>query len=186
MKLVKDLSAIVMEQFELRRLALYDSLTTVRSRRGFRSEAEFQLALALLEDRQFSLLVFDIDHFKQFNDQYGHKGGDEVLVAITDRASRLIDDRHMLGRIGGDEFAIALDDIDLHEAHSLAEEIRSVVNGAPIETSAGPVSVSISVGAASAQQDCDFDDLLERADLALYQAKAQGRNCVSVCGRKTA
>ncbi|WP_305983955.1 sensor domain-containing diguanylate cyclase [Roseibium sp. MMSF_3544] len=186
-RLVKDLSSIVMEQLELRKLALFDPLTSVRSRRGFRSEAEIQLALARRNTLPFSLLMLDVDHFKRINDGHGHKVGDEVLTGICERLSTAFGERDIIGRMGGEEFAIALPNTHLDAALKLADMTRLAVAAAPIQTSCGAISVNISVGATSTEEESfDLDDLLDQADKALYQAKSEGRNRVSAFQKKAA
>ncbi|MEO1505714.1 MAG: sensor domain-containing diguanylate cyclase [Pseudomonadota bacterium] len=186
-QLVKDLSAIVVDQLELRQLALFDPLTSVRSRRGFRGDAEMQLALSTRYGRNFSLLLLDIDHFKAINDTYGHNVGDEILSALGPRLSETLRDCDFVGRVGGEEFAVALPETDRFSALVCADRICGAVSAVPFETQAGPLSVSISLGAASYDGgDCGLDELFEAADKALYRAKADGRNCVRIGMRAAA
>ncbi|MEM6665914.1 MAG: EAL domain-containing protein [Pseudomonadota bacterium] len=185
--LVKDLSSIVVEQLELRKLALFDPLTAVRSRRGFRSEAELQLALAAVDGATSSILMLDVDHFKRINDRFGHTVGDEVLTGVCERMSGVLDERHILGRMGGEEFAIALPRTHLADALEIAEDIRAIVSMDAFQTSGGAIPVHVSIGAAStvAKSD-DLDLLLRHSDEALYRAKADGRNRVCEFTRKAA
>lgn len=179
-QLVQDLSNLVIEQLELRKLALFDMLTSARSRRGFHAEAEAKLAECLSHQQPFSVLMIDIDHFKQINDCYGHKVGDEVLASISERIIAAIGDEHIIGRMGGEEFAIALADKDLSTARHLAEQVRLAFAKMPFQTYRGAIPITVSIGAASATaRHQEISELLEQADLALYHAKGQGRNRVS-------
>ncbi|MEM6384739.1 MAG: EAL domain-containing protein [Pseudomonadota bacterium] len=168
-QLVKDLSAIVMEQLELRQLALFDPLTTARSRAGFRAEAELLFEVSRRQNRTLSMVVLDIDHFKQINDGFGHKIGDEILAELGRRVHSVLGDNAIFGRVGGEEFAIAQVDMELAEALIVAEEIRTGFDTTPCSTSRGPIPVTISFGATKADLGTNgIDDMLEQADWALY------------------
>ena len=178
-ELVQDLSSIVMEQLELRQMALYDPLTSVRSRRGFRSDVEMQLALEKRYQREFSLLMLDIDHFKAINDSFGHQVGDEILAGLGQRLIETLRECDLVGRIGGDEFVVALPETNRQEARRCGERIREAVEAKPFETQAGSIEVKVSLGAASVDGGSyQLDALLEQADKVLYCAKENGRNRV--------
>jgi diguanylate cyclase (GGDEF)-like protein len=123
--------------------------------------------------------MVDIDHFKRINDTYGHPVGDEVIRVVAGRLRDATRDTDILGRYGGEEFAL----VTAHTGSSapeLAERLRQVVGRAPIPTAAGPLGVTISVGLAPPHGDLDLRRLLTRADDALYQAKQTGRNRVCI------
>ncbi|MEM9707464.1 MAG: EAL domain-containing protein [Pseudomonadota bacterium] len=176
-QLVKDLTSIVIEQIEMRSIALFDEMTGARSRQSFNTEAKIQLATSRIHRRPFSVMMLDIDHFKQVNDGYGHKVGDEVLAELGDRVSQLLPERYLFGRLGGEEFAIAMPGTEISSASALAERLRKIIEINPFATSRGAVPVTLSIGIArQVSPDDSLDQILEQADWALYQAKGRGRN----------
>lgn len=161
----------------------HDFLTAVWSRRAFFDMAERELSRSRRTGRPLSLMVFDVDHFKNLNDSFGHAAGDAVLVAIARRAAEEIRIMDCLGRIGGEEFAVLLPEVDEVSALAIAERLRRALNDQvyPDLKKPGPgdpVSVSVSIGVATADCEETLSELLNRADKALYQAKAEGRNRV--------
>jgi len=169
----------------LERAARIDGLTQVYNRREFERTLEVEWRRGQRSKRSLSLVLLDIDHFKQYNDHYGHLTGDGCLrtVAQTIKASvRRVQD--MACRYGGEEFAVILPETDLYGASQLAEKIRQQVHALGIshEGTSPASELSVSIGVAS-MNPADFDNphlLIEFADSALYQAKAEGRNRV-VC-----
>lgn len=119
--------------------------------------------------------MFDVDHFKQINDSFGHGVGDQVLGGIGREASSR---GGIVGRLGGEEFAILLEGADLEAAAAHAESLRTRLAQLSFETGKGRLSVTCSLGVAEAQAGESIDQLLKRADAALYQAKASGRDRV--------
>ena len=174
-----DLARIVVTELELRRLATTDGLTGALSRRAFRDEAGRAVALALRHRHDLSCILFDLDHFKGINDAHGHATGDRVLTetAATGRGSLRTSD--LLGRIGGEEFAIVLPHTGRTAAVKVAEKIRATLARQRVEGPSGPIAVTASFGVASLDRSVDnLDALLQRADTALYGAKKEGRNRV--------
>jgi diguanylate cyclase (GGDEF)-like protein/PAS domain S-box-containing protein len=167
-----------MEQ-ELRYIAATDALTGLANRRHFLDQMRLALARHQRHDIQTALLMLDLDWFKQVNDRYGHAVGDEVLqhfASITETSLRRID---LLGRLGGEEFAVLLPDTDANGAYEFAERLRVLAVSEPAHTHAGDIVVTVSIGVTTfAPQDQNIDVILARADLALYRAKANGRNRV--------
>jgi diguanylate cyclase (GGDEF)-like protein len=167
---------------EIQRLATTDELTHLNNRRQFLELAEREIAAAKRYGRQLAVLMLDIDYFKQVNDTYGHAVGDTVLREVARRlqaALRVVD---VAGRVGGEEFAIALPETG-RGARDLAERIRTTIERDPVATSAGDVSVTMSIGLTTLNgADADLGSLLAEADHALYQAKAAGRNRVVAIG----
>ena len=122
--------------------------------------------------------IFDLDHFKQVNDTYGHPVGDEVLRWVTTQCGALLPSEAVFGRIGGEEFAIILPATDEPRTVAALEVVRQHIAGQPVSTRRGDLMVTISIGvtALDACRNVSLDHLLERADVALYQAKRSGRN----------
>ena len=166
---------------QLAQLANTDVLTGVSSRRSFLSSLEAELARARRHDESLSLLMLDIDHFKRVNDLYGHPVGDAVLKQFTAVCASMLRAHDLFGRLGGEEFAIALPHTDPDGARSVAEKIRMAIGEAPLPTAAGNIAITVSIGVA--QTDAghhEIDQLIAWADKALYDAKREGRNQVRI------
>lgn len=165
---------------DAREAANRDFLTGALSRQGFEAVARARLAEAGRQHSPVSLLIVDLDHFKSINDTLGHAGGDTVLrdfVRVTQTQLRRSD---VLGRIGGEEFAVLLPATEPDDALRLADRLRNAVTARPAITAAGPCTYSISGGLAGWQPGETLDHLSTRADHALYEAKRSGRNTVCV------
>jgi diguanylate cyclase (GGDEF)-like protein len=162
---------------EVQRLAITDVLTGVYNRRGFFELGRHEVARAHRFARPLSLIMFDLDHFKQVNDTYGHGAGDEVLAQVAARCRAVTRQVEVLGRYGGEEFVVLLPETAAAGAYLVGERLRLIVSATPIDTRAGPVEITISFGvAALAPEMADLESLLEGADRLLYQAKEAGRN----------
>jgi diguanylate cyclase (GGDEF)-like protein len=159
-------------EHELITMALRDPLTDLYNRRGF-----FDKAAALCQraraDRPLGVAIFDIDHFKSVNDRYGHGVGDKVIRRVARHAQGL---PGIVGRIGGEEFAVLLPDAGESQVLELCEQLRRSVLSDTIAFDGGDLSVTISIGIASEPGPSTPDDILRRADVALYRAKSGGRN----------
>lgn len=165
---------------QYRKLATYDSLTQVYNRRLFFDRAREELRRCQREVRGFGLIMMDLDHFKSINDQFGHAAGDEVLrqtgLAIRDHLREF----DVSGRLGGEEFALALSDTELVGAVAVAERLRSAIENLEILHDGKKIPVSASFGVVAHRgREMDFDKLLDKADQALYAAKNAGRNRVT-------
>ena len=160
---------------ELRRLAQEDVLTGIANRRYFSTEAERAMHAIERHDQPLSLLLLDLDHFKDINDQYGHNAGDQVLAELARRLLEVLRKSDLPGRWGGEEF-IALLHSDADAAMAVAERVRLAVAGTPFATSHGLVEVTLSGGCASYRRGDSLSRLVGRADKALYAAKHGGRN----------
>ncbi len=178
---LSDLAKIVMSELELRLLATTDGLTGALSRRGFREEADRAVALALRHRYDLSAIVFDLDHFKGINDTHGHPTGDIVLRETIATCKELLRKSDLIGRIGGEEFAVLLPQTQLAAAVDVAEKLRSAVAHQRLHASSGAFAITASFGVTGLDPTViDIDSLLQRADVALYDAKASGRNrCVA-------
>jgi diguanylate cyclase (GGDEF)-like protein len=130
-----------------------------------------------------SSLLCDIDHFKKINDTYGHLVGDEVLRTVSSCLMSSVRSYDMVGRYGGEEFLLVIVGSSSSLAESRAEEIRSMIAGLAIETTSGTLSVTLSIGALTSSDwgsNLNATNLLNEADMALYGAKASGRNCLRI------
>jgi len=168
---------------EMRFRATHDALTALWNRGTIVSGFERELLRVWRENGVVSILLCDIDHFKQVNDIHGHQMGDEVLRQVSSRLLRCVRSYDMVGRYGGEEFLVVLANCDSTQGQRRAEEIRRAVAGCAFETSAGPLSLSMSIGTLTSNDwGCKLTaaELLHEADRALYRAKANGRNCVEV------
>ena len=164
---------------ELKRLATTDQLTGLGSRSHFMDSAEGELRRADRFNRDLAVLMLDIDFFKRINDQHGHAAGDEALRVfsrVLGKETRAVD---LLGRIGGEEFAVVLPETGLEAALHIAERVRAAVEQASfVFHHSAPIRFTVSIGVALLQVGDSLDSLLARADNALYQAKHAGRNRV--------
>lgn len=167
-------------QTQLLELATTDSLTGLHNRRHFMDSAHQEFDRARRYQMPLSLLLLDADHFKAINDRYGHPVGDQALQALAAIGRRLLREVDLFARIGGEEFAILLPQTDHPAAWNVAERLRQAIIDQPTITGEGPLRLTVSLGLASlGPATVDLDDLLRRADVALYQAKQNGRNRVA-------
>ena len=162
----------------LARQALTDDLTGLANRRHGGRQLEREIALCVRHGRLLALVRVDVDHFKAINDSYGHQAGDEVLVEVARRLAGAVRGGDELARWGGDEFVAILPDTDKAGALRAAERLRAAVSETPIAAAGHELTVTVSVGWAHWAGDTP-DDLLARADRALYRAKDAGRNTVN-------
>lgn len=179
-----DITERKLFQQELERQAQIDYLTGVNNRRNFMQMAETELSRAQRYQSPVSLFMMDIDCFKQINDSRGHKAGDMVLRKLAEICRQTLREVDIIGRIGGEEFAVLLPETGKDRAIEVAERLRAAIDGceAPIDNEL-PLRFSVSIGVASlVSNDENLDVLINLADQALYQAKDSGRNkvCVSL------
>jgi diguanylate cyclase (GGDEF)-like protein len=168
-------------QAQLRDLARTDPLTGLHNRRAVREQLEAELVRIRRSPRPLCLLLIDVDHFKKVNDQHGHLAGDDALVELSQRLRSSLRSSDLVGRWGGEELLVALLDTELSAAQAVAEALRGRVAGRPVDSRAGPLGLTISIGVAAVHpEQPDVDDTLRRADLALYEAKRRGRDRVVV------
>ncbi|MDB5959030.1 MAG: hypothetical protein JWP59_324 [Massilia sp.] len=161
-------------------LATIDSLTGLINRHAFFDRTDSARALASRQRSPIALMMIDIDHFKRINDCFGHATGDEALVLFSATAGSTLREDDLLGRLGGEEFALVLPATDLEGAILAAERLRVTVAAAVLPTSGGDYSMTISVGVVVIDPNEHINAALARADHALYAAKTGGRNRVSV------
>lgn len=159
------------------RLSLTDELTGLPNRRAILAYLENCAHQSARQRAHLSVLMIDVDHFKEVNDKHGHATGDQVLLHITSVASRSMRARDRIGRLGGEEFLVVLPETGAGEAIAIGERIRMSIDAAPAKTHSGELPVTVSVGVASSVAGVPATaTLIERSDAALYAAKAQGRN----------
>jgi diguanylate cyclase (GGDEF)-like protein len=160
---------------EVQRLATTDALTNLANRRHFLALAEEAFTL---RPRPMAAIMLDIDHFKSFNDAHGHLIGDVVLAEVARRVREAAGEGAVVGRFGGEEFAIALSKAGADEARVVAERVRAAVAAAPVHTARGELTVTVSVGVSDDEGAATLEDVLRRADDRLYEAKHEGRDRV--------
>ena len=164
---------------EVQRLAITDPLTGLYNRRGFSEIAHREMERARRYKRPLSVVMLDIDHFKRVNDTYKHAVGDQVLRTLAERCRRRTREVDILGRYGGEEIVLLLPETDRVGALRAAEHLRRDVADEPFDTEVGPLNITISLGVAdSIDSELDLDELIDRADDAMYAAKQSGRNRV--------
>ena len=164
---------------ELIRTASVDSLTGLLNRRSFMESAQRELHRAERQHLQTSVLMLDLDHFKDVNDSYGHRTGDRVLASFADVLHASVRPFDVAGRYGGEEFCVLLPGTGIGEATGIAERIRNIASQTPVEARNASIAYTVSIGVVQAPaRVITLEDLVDRADKALYQAKASGRNCV--------
>jgi len=162
-------------------MARTDGLTGLNNRRYFFEVAAHEWAVAQRYLLPLALMLFDIDRFKQINDTVGHQMGDEILKRVARVAAERLRGADVLARYGGEEFIVLLPGSTAQQAAVAAESIREAIAADRIEARTGSIVATISVGLADALPEQDtLDQLIQRADRALYRAKAKGRNCTEV------
>lgn len=166
---------------DMRKEAMTDALTGIANRKLFDMELRDLAREAMETGDELSLLMLDIDHFKKFNDNYGHQTGDQVLKLLASTMTKSVKGGDIPARYGGEEFCVILPGTNLKDATAVAENIRQRVSSKTLvnrttKEDLGKLTISIGVG----QYDLgeSLTDLIKRADLALYKAKHSGRNCV--------
>lgn len=162
--------------------ASQDELTNLYNRRAFFEQGKQLFRQAKRYQQLISVMMIDIDHFKNINDNHGHTVGDSVLKTIAGLLQKSIREVDILARIGGEEFAVILPQTGVEEASKLAERIRQCIEAAVIQHDALQIHVTASIGIAACMvEGDDLDRMLTKADDALYIAKKKGRNQVKIC-----
>ncbi|HEX7988293.1 MAG TPA: GGDEF domain-containing protein [Duganella sp.] len=164
---------------ELARLEVLDALTEVPNRRGFYQALTPWMALARRPGLPTALIILNLDHFKRINDDYGHAVGDMVLVAMVDVCKKQLRDSDLMGRLGGGEFAIQLPRTTQDDAMMVAERIRNAIALLPVKAEKAVINMTASLGVTTIRADDSAVSLFKRADEALREAKASGRNRVA-------
>ena len=181
-----NIAAIAIEnrenRIDLEKQAYTDYLTGLNNRRSFIEQTQMELLRKERYGREFSLIMFDIDYFKHINDKYGHNTGDLVLKEIANVCHIILREVDIVGRMGGEEFAILLPETNILEAQKIADRLRVAITQAKVLTSLNEeVRFAASFGVTITNtEDININELLNQADMALYQAKNSGRNRVVV------
>jgi diguanylate cyclase (GGDEF)-like protein len=164
---------------KLKELATRDSLTGILNRGSFFETAQHLLILSQRQKSPASFLLVDLDNFKRVNDTYGHFVGDKVLIHFTQTIQKSLRKSDLIGRVGGEEFAIFLPDTGNDDAFQLAEKLRKIISHSVLEVDGKTVAYTVSLGVESSEpKDHLIDELFKRADLKLYGAKDKGRDRV--------
>jgi diguanylate cyclase (GGDEF)-like protein/PAS domain S-box-containing protein len=175
--IARDISVRLRYQEQLRQLSEQDALTGLRNRRRFERDIREQVGRAHRYGECATLMIIDVDLFKQINDHYGHRAGDKVLKSIAAALTRRLRDNDLVARVGGDEFAVLMPYARIEDAAHVADDLRRVVSACRIEVDDGSeVSLSISIGVAQIDKDTpDEETVIGEADRLMYRAKEQGR-----------
>lgn len=176
--IARDLSECKLAEAALQRMAHIDELTQVLNRRGWMEHLQPLLAHARRYQHPIALLSIDADHFKRLNDTYGHPGGDAILRALAHTLQANLREVDVLGRMGGEEFAIALPETSIEGAQTVAQRLLHAIRHSTVQYEDHEIRFSISIGASVLQVGAldSLPQALKRADAALYQAKRQGRD----------
>ena len=178
--ILQDFADLAMDQLEMRQHASSDALTGVLSRRAFMEQGSRAFALAKRQRFDLSCIALDVDHFKTVNDTFGHTAGDKVLSGIARQCADTLRDVDIFGRVGGEEFAIFMY-AGRNGAQESAERLRGAIETMRFAHGSTNIKVTASLGVASIDSTIgSLDELLERADAAMYMSKHSGRNRTSV------
>ena len=180
--LAKQISSLNIELKKVKTKAMTDGLTKAYNREAFDSYIRKLVDRNTIKRSPFSLLMLDIDDFKNINDAYGHQIGDRVLVALVKKCTELIRDEDFLARYGGEEFVIVLPGASLRNALKKAQRLRKAIAGTRYTTGkergGEGLSITVSIGASSFRKNDSVSTVIDRSDQALYQAKRTGKNRV--------
>ncbi len=164
---------------EVQQFAITDELTDIYNRRGLFELGKREVERSRRYGRNLSAVMIDTDNFKSINDNYSHAVGDHVLRTMAIRWKNSIREVDILGRYGGDEFVVLLPETEIDSALQVADRLRTAICGTKLETPMGDIAVSVSVGVAAIGDEIStFDELMEKADQAMFQAKSSGKNQV--------
>jgi len=176
----KDTRVLDDEIEKLKVVALIDQLTSLPNRRKLESVIENKIKNFETLDIGYGVLFIDIDHFKVFNDKYGHDIGDEMLKIVANTLNQPIRESDIAGRWGGEEFIIVLSSVNLDVLKRIAETTRMLVENSMIRHENETISATISLGATLVKKDDDLKSVIKRADELMYQSKRLGRNRVTI------
>jgi diguanylate cyclase (GGDEF)-like protein len=167
---------------QMRFKATHDALTSLWDRGAILALLRSELSRSIRDQTPVSLLLCDIDHFKNINDFYGHIVGDEILQGVSERLQQAVRMHDAVGRYGGEEFLVLLNGCPASDLSCRAEEVRTAISEIPFRTESGAISLSLSIGAITVENwrpSLQIEQFLKEADAALYRAKAAGRDQVA-------
>ncbi len=179
LELDRSVKHLQLEQSLLRTQLQQDALTGVSSRTSLLAELEGAISRAAKTGQPLCIIMADLDNFKDINDTHGHMVGDKVLSEVGARIRAALREFDLVGRYGGEEFVVVLENTSRHTARQVAERIRKRIAGSPIKVGNLQLHLTISQGLAVRAEGDDLHTLLQRADDAMYEAKRAGRNCVA-------
>jgi len=170
-------NSLIQQNSSLSLLASTDYLTGIMNKRMFNEISERYFQTAQKNDLTLTLLLLDLDHFKKVNDTYGHQAGDQLLKRFVKTMESILNKSDIFARIGGEEFAVLLSQMNCDDTYHLAETIRKEIENDFITYEGQDIRVTTSIGISENREtDTEFEDIFSRADMALYQAKHEGRN----------
>ena len=174
--------AVAIENARLYHLAVYDGLTGIFDKSYFKIWAETEYARVSRYKTDLSLVMFDLDHFKNTNDTYGHRAGDYILSETAKTIKQFIRKADIFARFGGEEFILALPETNINQAYLLAEKIRKIIQMHKFEFEGKSIAVTISLGVVSFDKthEKSFERLLQDVDQAMYESKTSGRNRTTI------
>jgi diguanylate cyclase (GGDEF)-like protein len=172
-----NISRVIAEKDAITKVAQKDELTQIFNRTKFNSILSYSLRNSEIYNEPFTIILFDIDHFKQVNDQYGHNVGDQVLIQLSSLVKSQLRSQDTFARWGGEEFVILSESSTIDDASVLAERLRESIESFPFDVVG---KITCSFGLSQCEKDDTSKSVLKRADDALYEAKNNGRNRVSM------
>ncbi|ROS04638.1 response regulator receiver modulated diguanylate cyclase [Sinobacterium caligoides] len=165
----------------LNMLATTDALTSLTNRRSFMQQSDREVVRSIRHQQGLVMAIIDVDHFKRVNDCYGHAAGDKVLISLAKELKGQVRECDILGRIGGEEFAICMPQTETEQAVIAVERLREAVESMEIDIGGQVLSITLSIGLSQLHgSDLNLIEIMREADLALYQAKNEGRNRCSI------
>jgi diguanylate cyclase (GGDEF)-like protein len=176
----EDVTQIKTAELSSLTLANRDTLTGALSRRNFFNLAEQEVARSIRYALPLMVLMLDLDHFKVINDRYGHAAGDVILQKFVQTVTGVLRESDLIGRIGGEEFAVLLPNTPLEGGGALAQRIVDRVRADPVQVNGHLIAYTVSIGAGCLSSETSFAALLSLADAALYRAKDGGRDRLEV------
>ena len=176
--IMRDITNRKIMEKKLERQASTDHLTGLHNRRSFLENAQREFSLAKRHNRSLVLLLIDADNFKKINDSCGHRAGDLVLKSISEILQNLMRGTDIVGRIGGEEFVVLLSEVDIGSAKLVARRILDHIRSARVDVELDrPISYTVSIGGTALTSEVEkLEDLMHEADMALYDAKAEGKD----------
>jgi diguanylate cyclase (GGDEF)-like protein len=165
---------------QVKKLSIEDPLTQTFNRRHINEVAQNAINKMYKEGQHFSIIMLDIDHFKKVNDTYGHAAGDQALVVCANVLRRSARGTDFVGRLGGEEFCVILPETSLDAAKVIAERLRQTLEQEIVMWEGHQIPITASFGVSSLTKKDEWSSLLNRADIAMYQAKKSGRNQIAI------